>query len=383
MPKQPAQCDANIAITLPEESTLPGRAVTIKDVARQCGVHFMTVSRAVRGDKCVKPATAERILAVAREMGYDFNSGYMGSRLVALRHRSKVINHIIGVFFPQHLIRNPYFAAMFEGILTVTADAGYTLHVIPSFNPESSESVRLTLPPSLTRGDLDGAIFTLSISSRSTRLLRQLREEPHFGNRPIVMLMDEFPGCSAVMTDDYQGMTLLMRHLLELGHRHFMHSYWHNDSTNTETRRYAAMRDACLAYGLAPEECLHFEVVDWARPLHYRMEQPVRSILDTHPEVTAIIAPNDLYAGQVYDILRRNNVRVPEDMSLVGFDDTIPILGDDGRNVLTTVRLPLEQVGREAARHLLAVIEGKEDVQPIRQILPTELLVRRSTGPVR
>ncbi|HOF88441.1 MAG TPA: LacI family DNA-binding transcriptional regulator [Armatimonadota bacterium] len=356
----------------------PGKVATIKDVARRCGVHYMTVSRALHHDPRVKPETVERILNVAREMGYNFSNGDRGRRLVALRHNTRVINHVIGVFFPRNIIHDPYFAEMFDGIMAVTADAGYTLHVIPTIDSEAPEHLLSTLPPSLKRGDLDGAIFTQWSPPRTFQVLQQLRQEPHFGARPLVALMSEMAGCSSVTTDDYQGMSALMRHLLDYGHRHFMHSYWDRNTTITDTQRYSAMRDACIARELDPVQCLHFEGIHWEQSLHHRMELPVHRMLETHPEVTAIIAPNDFYARQIYTILCRDGIRVPEDISLVGFDDTLPILDSAGNNILTTVHLPLEQVGRTATHVLIERIE-QDDLEPVQRILPAELVVRRST----
>ena len=103
------------------------------------------------------------------------------------------------------------------------------------------------------------------------------------------------------------------------------------------------------------------------------------SYLREHPEITAVLAMNDASALRAWALLEREGIRVPRDVSIVGFDDTDPKLDADGRNLLTTVRLPLEELGREAARQLVGAITGRtKREEPV--ILPTELVVRGSTA---
>lgn len=109
-------------------------------------------------------------------------------------------------------------------------------------------------------------------------------------------------------------------------------------------------------------------------------DDPLATTLQAHPEITAFLAPNDASAHLAYDLFSRLGLRVPDDISLVGFDDTEPLYNAEGDNILTTVRLPLEELGRESARLLIARITRSEPEQ--REImLPTELVIRGTTTP--
>lgn len=358
----------------------PRRAITIKDIAKACNVHFMTVSRALRGDPKVRDATARRIRAAATEMGYDPAAGQAGRRLVSRAIGSRVVNQVVGIFFPPDFVRNTYFADLFEGIVEELTPCGFTLHIIPTYSPEHPERILAELPPILRRGEIDGVIVT-EWPRHFAPVLHQLQEEPTFAERPIVSLMDEHPGCSAVLTDDFRGMYAAMGHLLDAGHRFIMHPYSPTDTHHASRQRLDAMRQACLDGGLDPDTHLVPFVLDWQGSRHQRMEGPLRTTLRQRPEITAVVAPNDLYALQAHQALAKLGFRVPDDISLLGFDDTIPLLDADHRNILSTVRLPLEDVGRAAARLILDQIAADGAPEQRNLVLPSELIVRDTSGP--
>ena len=366
-----------------ENTPATHRPVTVKDIAQRCGVHFMTVSRALRGDPRVKPATTEAIKAMATEMGYDPANGHAARRLVMQGRDQVLINKAISLFFPPNFVRNMYFADLFEGIIEELTPEGFTIHLIPTYNPESPDMALPKLPDVFRRGDTDGAIVT-RWPPLCGPLLEQLRHEPNFGNRPVLSLLFKLPGCSAVFTDDFVGMYAAMQHLLDLGHRKFLHFYWcFDEEVEVEMRqRYSALCQACSDRGLDPAEHLIVGLLDWESSLHHRMEKPLRTALRAHPDITAVIAPNDFYAVQAVDILRTMQLTVPGDISLLGFDDIIPLMNSAKDNILTTVRLPLEAVGREAARIIMGRINGTiTEAHTI--ILPTEFIPRSSTAPPR
>ena len=357
---------------------MSGHAVTIKDVARRCGVHFMTVSRALRGDANVRDTTAVRIREAAAALGYDPQHGHAARCLVSRARGARMIHQSIGMFFPPKFVRTAYFADMFEGIVEELAPAGYSVHIVPTYDPEHPERKLTELPPVLRRGEIDGAIVT-EWPGRMADVLRQLRALPHFADRPILSLLTEVPGCSAVLTDDYAGMYAAMAHLLDLGHRKFMHTYYAVENRYTGRERLRAIHQACIDRGLAPSTHLFHYGLDWESPLNRRMERPLGEALREHPEITAVLAPNDFYAVQGARVLAQMGLRIPQDLSLVGFDDVIPLPDATHENILTTVRLPLEDVGREAARRLLHLLRDP-GAAPDDRLLPVTFVARGTTA---
>ena len=101
--------------------------------------------------------------------------------------------------------------------------------------------------------------------------------------------------------------------------------------------------------------------------------------MHAHPEVTGILALNDACALNIWDTLEEIGVHIPQQISLIGFDDTDPYPGERGRNLLTSVRLPLHEMGRDAARVLLQHITGELD-HHVEHTCPVRLMVRHSTG---
>jgi DNA-binding LacI/PurR family transcriptional regulator len=143
---------------------------------------------------------------------------------------------------------------------------------------------------------------------------------------------------------------------------------------------------ACAEYGLDPDAVLHLRAY-WAP---YGKDPDARDwVWDAlaqsfaaHPEITAILAESDHVAVQLYEALTLAGVRVPEEISLVGFDDTHVIANSSGENALTTVRVPLFELGCEAARLLLAILGGH--AAPTTQVtLPVDFVPRHSTAPPR
>ncbi len=123
--------------------------------------------------------------------------------------------------------------------------------------------------------------------------------------------------------------------------------------------------------------------VNYELPRSEWVATPLREALQRNPRITAIVSMNDLFALDIYTALQQDNVRVPDEMSLVGFDDVETILNPETReNILTTVRMPQEEIGREAARLLIRQVEG-DATTPTSTVLPTTLIVRNTTAPPR
>jgi DNA-binding LacI/PurR family transcriptional regulator len=230
---------------------------------------------------------------------------------------------------------------------------------------------------------VDGAIL-LAGPDFGPHLVKALRAEPCFGERPIVSLQKPLsePGCSAVLTDDWRGAYATMTHLLELGHRAVAHFVGEPLGGYLVEQRLAAYRQACHDFGADPQGVLH--LVEWDLGLRWQsgpMAEALLAWLRHHPEVTAVLAITDEGAVAIWEVLAAAGYRIPEQLSLVGFGDLDPVPGGalGQENQLTTVQLPLTEVGCEAARLLIGQVTG--EIVGDRQVtLPTSLVVRRSTG---
>jgi LacI family transcriptional regulator len=357
--------------------------VTLAHIAERCGVSSWTASQAMRGGKGqVSEQTRLRIVAAARDLGYDPMRNQAARRMALQRNGSRVRNHCIGIVMQRRAAHTVYTGRLLEGITDVICEQSYGLHLIVPGRIHHDP-----LPRICTTGEIDGLIFCYT-SGWCNSLTERLREEPSFGDRPIVGLIDPVAGSSSVHADDLQAGYLAASHLLQLGHRHVIHSFDSSQQRkyglkvspdNVYANRTRGIGQAYAEFGLDADEYAH--MVDVPRDDEEVEEKgpPFIQMLRDHPEITAIIAPNDYVAVRLWSLLRKAGFRIPEDISMVGFDDTDPMMTEEGVGILTTVRLPLHQIGQEGARLMLRYIN--EEAYSIQNtVLPVELIVRNSTA---
>jgi len=341
----------------------PERLVTMKDVARQCGVTVATVSRAFNPSAChlVRRELRAKILAVAREIGYDPQQQMTARRLAARRGGQRVLNRSVLVCATFESMTDPYTHRMLGSLLEELTMQRFDVLFYRTTGP---------LPQSVLRGDVDGAIIMATHQAQELR--EALLATPAFGNRPIVTCIVPTDGCPAVLTDDQHAGYLLVDHLLRLGHRHLLYCYDH--AVPPHSWRLQGYRQAYREHGLHADDYLY--LFDWIT----LYSQPLVPFLRDHPQITGILAPNDPSAVHFYRQLTEAGYAVPGDYSLTGFDDTQAIPGPSGENILTTIRSPLESIGLATARLFLQQLfrETADDVLSV--CLPTELIVRGSTG---
>ncbi|OPZ84829.1 MAG: putative HTH-type transcriptional repressor ExuR [bacterium ADurb.Bin429] len=363
----------NDSLTLQPEHA-GSQAVTLDDIAARCGVGRTTVHRALHGAPEVNEQTATRIIAVAAEMGYDPALHDMARRMAKRRFGKTELTGVVGFYFPMHLYALNYFHRLFTGIMEAVVEEHYELLIIPDADKMDS------LSPSATRGNVD-AIITLSSPWVFQQTLLKLRATPGFGTRPVVSLFNPMPGCAQVRCDDFAGGKASAGHLLDLGHRHLLHFHRSrlDENNQVSVQRVEGYLSAYRERGLDPGPLLHD--ADLRRVTRGdAIAEPLLAALRAHPEITAILTPNDLSAIGAWRTLRENGWRVPEDISIIGHDDTDPFLNDHQQNLLTSVSVPLEALGREVA--CLAIRMARERLathEPI--ILPVSLSVRASTAP--
>ena len=349
------------------------QTITLQDIASRCGVAKITVSYALRGETShVSPATRERILAAANELGYNPAAHHMARRL-ALRKGggARAINHVVALFFPTVLAKGEYFGGLFNGIYQALIADRFAL-LACDINLQQTDPVE-ELPLAFDRGDVDGAIL---YCTHTGEWLTRLRAKAHFKDRPLVTLFSPYPGCSAVLTDDRGGAYAAASHLLNLGHRYLAHYY--QGGTYLDDERLAGCRQAYRDQGLDPAQYLRY--LRFREYRNLEAQEELIAQLRAHPKVTAIMARHDFAALYTYEALARHDFRVPQEYSLIGFDDTDRLPDAHGQNQLTTIRLPLADVGAQAARLMIEQIHGRAPIGNL-PALPTKLILRGSTAP--
>ena len=352
------------------------RPVRLQEIAEHCGLSRIAVSYALRGDRAnVSQETITRVQRAARKLGYDPSAAHAARRLRYQRTPGHVVNHLTAAFYPHTNLHEHYWASILEGLQYGFFENRFGMLSCAVW-PQAGD-IGAQLPELFRRGDVDGAVIFPTEQYREN-LVKALRAEPGFGARPIVTLLETLPGCSSVQVDDNQAGYLAARHLLDLGHRHLMTFASPRYTSPIVTNRIAGQRRAYAERGLNSDHFLH--TVNWLWDPEPGIRAALEHALADFPRVTGILCPNDGFGVQLVPVLRHLGRRIPDDISLIGVDDSEALPDAGGENRWTTVRLPLREVGRAGAELLLARVtggaEGTED-----RVLPPELVVRGSTGP--
>ena len=324
------------------------KKITIKDVAREAGVSIATVSNALNNSDVVLPKTREHVLAVAEKLHYIPNLN--GKRLRCAQTRT------IGLFVTS--MTGDYYGNMADNIHYICQKSGYELHV---FIVDSAESIIQKLMNHI----VDGAIvFFGKLTSAEIRFMKNC-------GVPIVFMDQEESGetVSSVLYESYLAGRMAAEYLLGLGHTDLLHVFG-LDNNYDSRRRYAGFCDALKEAGLPlrSENCLDGRL---ERAAAYREMR--RYLSEGHALPHAIFAANDISAMGCMDALRQYNVRVPEDVSVIGCDDIL-LCGFVSPN-LTTIRTHMRKLGTEAANEVLRLI-SQGGGRIIR--IPGTIIVRQS-----
>lgn len=328
---------------------------TLAEIAKIAGVSQMTASRAVNNRPGVSDQKREEILRIADELGYVINR--------AAQKLSGGQTRIIAVMAQLH---TPFTSDLVLGVGSVARAAGYEM-LVYSLSDENRE------PPGgivdFLRQMVDGVIAILPFETGYLQTLAR-------AHIPVVTIDRgtdaPFP---SVLADSYNGARMAVQHLVDLGHRR-IGFITGNERLASASERRRAFEDMRRMAGLSPEP----ELVAVADFMHKGGYEAANRLLALPEPPTAIFAANDASAVGAIAAMREAGCRVPEDISVIGFDDT-PI-AVQLHPQLTTIRQPLPQMARAAVNLLLALIAGIE--APSEQItLPTQLIVRESTARFR
>ncbi len=344
-----AQADRNL------EHPFRGRA-TIRDIADLAGVSIATVSRVLNDRPDVAPGTRESVLQVVREQGFSTNRGARGL--------SSGRTGMIGLTLP--LVADAYFGPMLSGAAEALHESDMRIVLAPTLHEHDRE---VSLLERLMRGTTDGAI--LMLPEESADELRFLQRQ---GFPFVIVDPREAPpeGIPCVAAMHAAGAKQATEHLLGLGHRRIGAIAGSPGWYATE-ERLLGFRAALAGAGilLDPDLVIYS---DWRIP---GGTEAARQLLDLPEPPTAIFGFNDNVAIGALHAARERGLTVPDDLSVVGFDDTEQAVIVTPR--LTSVSQPLAEMGRTGVSLLIRLIEGQR-VDALRMELSTKLVVRESTG---
>ena len=331
--------------------------VTIADVATAAGVSKTAVSFAFNNPGRLGPATLERVLEVAHELGY---TPHPAARALSMRRSGT-----IGILIPQSLstvFANPFLSELIQGLGEQVEQDDLTLLLVPPLDGSLEGAIR--------QASVDGFISVgLSPNDSALEVLDRI------GIPTVHVDSEESPSHPSVNVDDEGGAHAAARHLLDLGHRQLAiivlpPARSQTSSTPTATRRLAGYQAAIREAG-APTP--HTEVASISVAAGARA---FAALPTGRRRPTGILAMSDMTAIGLMSAAQSAGLRVPEDLSVVGFDD-VPASAWTNPP-LTTVRQPIVEKGRLAARLLIQRMKGKSVDSP--SPLHTTLVVRQSTA---
>ncbi|MGH8952830.1 MAG: LacI family DNA-binding transcriptional regulator [Acidimicrobiia bacterium] len=336
-----------------------GKSVTLRDVAREAGVHVSTVSRVLNGQAAagrITQDTEDRIREVARRLGYRRNTIAR-----ALRTGRTLV---VGMIVPD--VGNLYQAGITRGAGDVLYSDGYSL--LLSSTDDDPDQARSQVSAMLGV-QVEGLLY--GVAREDDAVLVGIVDE----GIPVVLFnrATEITGVSAVLPDDLTGTRLAVEHLLSLGHRRVVH-VGGPEAVSSTVNRLVAFEETLELAGLTGTHRLarrHTEEEG------YRV---TRELLDERPDTTAVLAANDRLALGAIDAIRASDRSCPEDVSVVGFND-MPY-SERFSPPLTTIHISQYELGAMAARLLLATIADPAR-PPETQLAVPQLVIRGSTAPAR
>jgi LacI family transcriptional regulator len=329
---------------------------TISDVAQRAGVSTMTVSRVLNNSGYASDETRARVMAAAQALGYMPDGLARGLRVKRTQTLALILTDIT----------NPFFTTVARGVEDAAAAHDYSVMFC---NTDESQEEEARYMRMLLERQVDGLLLVPAGSSpRSV--------EAALGRGKHVVALDRVVKGAATDTvrcDSEGGAHRVTQHLLALGHRNIAVLTGPPD-VSVVVERVNGARRACVEAGFALPE----ERILRGRPHPDSGAAMARAALDLSPRPTALLATNNFIGVGAYAALLDAGLRVPEDISLAGFDDLPSALLYDP--FLTVITQPAYEMGRRGAELLLARLRGEGPAEPQDIVLPTDLIVRRSTA---
>lgn len=331
--------------------------VTMREVAERAGVSVTTVSHVINNSRPVNQHTRDRVEEAMRTLGYQPN--------VLARSLRRGVTHTIGIILPDST--NPYFAEVVRGIEDTSFDQGYSVILCNSDNDLDKEHHYTNV---LVEKQVDGIIFVAAgLSSENINTL-QAR------GVPLVLVDRQVPEVRVdnVLADNQHGGWLATKHLIELGHR-IIGCIAGPKGVRLSSQRINGYRQAMESADISIDPYMIVE-----GDFQYQGGYEGAAVLFNQASPpTAIFACNDLMAIGAYRFAHENNLKIPEQLSIVGFDNVR--LSAYTNPPLTTIHQSKHEMGSRAARLLIERFADQE-LEPRQEILATNLVIRGSTASI-
>jgi LacI family transcriptional regulator len=330
--------------------------LTIKDVAYKAGVSPATASRVAGNYGYVSKATRQKVLVAIRELGYHPNS--------IARSMVTKSTHSLGLVVTD--ITNPFFAHLMRSVEDVTWELGYTLFLA---NTDENTQREEAVIQAIQERQVDGLIL-VPATNQSTPYLEHFIQQ----GIPLVLLDRNIRGLAAdaVMVDNENGAYQAVMHLIHLGHRR-IGMVIDNLDISTNAERLAGYLRAFREADLPVEEQL-IQSCQFTEQSAFNLTTEMFN----HPQrPTALFAANNLMTLGILRSSREANLRIPEDLALVGFDDLEWTAFSTLQ--LTAVAQPVQELGNVAAKRLLMRLQG-DQTSPMEIRLKTKFIIRKSCG---
>ena len=330
--------------------------VTLKDVAKVANVSFTTVSRALSGNPEISNETRDRILKICDEMGYTTN--YIARSMI------KKKTELIGLIVPS--IDNPFMSELAYYVEVTARRFGYNLILCNSHPDLTQEQKVMQL---MVGHQVDGVLIIPQKPESYENLKR------YTALIPSVFLSENLKdqNGSYISVDNQCGTRLGTEYLYKLGHRNILY-YGCRTGSTTHQLRADGYKEACQMLGIEPK-IVYFDSASSSIELGYEM---AHKALEQKQEITAVFASTDSNAIGLMQAAREKNIRIPEDLSLLGFDNirlaSLPQID------LTTVAQPKEEMAVRAVKMLIRKIE-KQPSAPTFEIIEPSLVERSSCRP--
>lgn len=332
------------------------KRVTLKQVAEHAGVSITTVSNYVRGWPFISEKTSQIVGHSIQELGYAPHPIAQGLRTGR--------TNIIGFIVPD--LTNSHFASMANIVESIARQYGYNILL---FNSHDDETLEIDCINQAVQRWVDGLIIVQAAGATKTTGILQSTDIPVVSIDRVPMDFED----SSCRVDNYEASCLIMEYLYSLGHRRIAHLAGLTDS-RPGRERYQGYEDSVAKYNLDYQRIVQNQGGWWLSNGYAAMKE----LLEDEIRPTAVYASNDEMALGALHLLQETDLRVPQDISLVGIDDI-----DMSRYVtpqLTTVRQPLEAMTQKGIDMLLRLMSD-DNTSVENHIFVPELVIRNSTAP--
>ena len=324
---------------------------TLKDVASLAGVTVTTVSRMMNGRCNVSPATREKIENAMKTLGYRPNE--------FARSLAKKTSNIIGLIVPS--AQACFFSNLIEQIEKHAYEKGCKLMLCISNMDVQKEREYFNML-------LGNKVMGIILASHT----QNIDDFIHISAPLIIIERSPSSTVPCALMDNYRGGYIAGKHLIDKGCKHLLYFSGHATIDADPNKRILGFRDACRERGIAPP--LQFDA-PWEQFISMDYEPSVHQLFRKHPETDGILASNDIMAAAIVRYCNRQGVRVPEQLKVIGYDDTP--FAKNCTQPLTTIHQPIDELSLFAVSSIIRAAEGK--AIPISATFPVSLVERETT----